>query len=43
MIFGADVWVALLLSPPLASVLQMLEQFAHFLVHYGEDIPCGLF
>jgi hypothetical protein len=43
MIFGADVRVALLPRPPLASVSQLLEQFAYILVHLGEDIPCGIF
>jgi hypothetical protein len=41
MIFGADVRVALP-SVPLALVLQLLEQFAYFLVHIEEDIPCGI-
>jgi hypothetical protein len=43
LIFGADVWVALLLSPPLAAILHLLEQFAYCLVHSGEDIPCAIF
>jgi hypothetical protein len=42
MIFGADVRVALP-SPQLALVLELLEQFAYFLVHIREDIPCGIF
>jgi hypothetical protein len=42
MIFGADVRVALP-SVPLALVLELLEQFAYFLVHIREDIPCGIF
>jgi hypothetical protein len=43
MIFGAEVRVSLLPSPPLALVLQLLQQFAYFLVHFGEHIPCGIF
>jgi hypothetical protein len=43
MIFGADVRVALLLSPLLALILQLLEQVAYFLAHYREDIPCPIF
>jgi hypothetical protein len=42
MIFGPDVRVALLLWP-LALVLQLLQQFAYFLVHFREDISCGVF
>jgi hypothetical protein len=41
MIFGADVRVAFPLVP-LALVLELLEQFAYFLVHIEEDIPCGI-
>jgi len=37
MIFGADIGVALP-SLPLALVLQLLEQFAYFLVHILERI-----
>jgi hypothetical protein len=43
MIFGADVGVALLPSPPLALDLQLLEQLAYFLAHYGQDITRAIF